>query len=167
VQQQIACPAERQSANAVELHAYRPWISSGSNEEIIFKLRLISLVLKIHTRIYLRISHSRIRRHIRTPLVLMVSDEVVALARQRINAIDASGRSASGEAHAKDFRRLSLRIPWTKFTQTQDRLLRSQEQPVSWSASEEADPYIALSLIHFELHGQRRKVPGGWLAHQV
>ena len=79
---------ERQFLCAFETQRDETRISAGSNDEVMFQLALVAVVHQIHTGIDGVIFHLGVRRHIRAPLLRVVADEVVGLARQLVKSCE-------------------------------------------------------------------------------
>ncbi len=85
---------------AVELEFGLRWLGAGGHLEIVFQLALVSVENQIDSGIDTRVVNSGKLRNAAVPLARVITDDVVAFARQRIGSVSGCGRIGADQLHA-------------------------------------------------------------------
>src|SRR5256885_6595469 len=151
---QIAISGDRNITRPFEIQRNLTRVASRRNFKVIFELILISIKGEIDTGINFTVLNPSKLRNIAQPPRRIISDEVVAVARESIRAGHLGVLICSGKLHL--YRHLpqpTLRM----FRQHQNSLGWRQVQPISMSVRQELYLGIALALIRFKTDGKTRK----------
>jgi len=79
----------------------RARVGAGLDYEIVFQLPLVAVIHQVHARIDVRIFHLGVVRHVGAPLLGIIADEVVRLARQFVETDHFGVRVGAYQFHAQ------------------------------------------------------------------
>ena len=86
VEQKVAVRIYMHALHAFERHTYSAGARAGRYDEVVLKLLLIAVVYEVYSAVDVLISDLGITGDVRAPLAPIIADEVVAFARQLLDA---------------------------------------------------------------------------------
>src|SRR6266542_4095404 len=99
LQNEIAFGINRKVLSACESNPDLSRISAGSQTKVIFKLTLLAVINQINPRINSGVSHLSKSRNVGVPSALIIADQVIALALQRLKTFNLWSRVRALEFH--------------------------------------------------------------------
>src|SRR5262245_40716426 len=86
--QQVSVRVHLERTGAVDLHLYSLGIAAGLDFEVVLQTIAAPVEVHVHARVYIADAEAPVLRHVSAPSAGVGSDEVMALARQGIDAFE-------------------------------------------------------------------------------